>query len=48
MGQNIKIKCEICGKGIAHGISYYSLFGQKACSEKCMKEISKKRDRENK
>ena len=35
--------CEICGAEIkTNAPNFYTLFGQRACSEKCMEELSKK------
>ena len=39
-----KVNCEICGVEIrTKAPNFYTLFGQRACSEKCMVELSKKR-----
>lgn len=36
--------CEICGAEIkTNAPNFYTLFGQRACCEKCMVELSKKR-----
>ena len=40
-----KVNCEICGVEIrTKAPNFYTLFGQRACSEKCMVELSKRRD----
>ena len=39
-----KVNCEICGVEIrTKAPNFYTLFGQRACSEKCMVELSKRR-----
>ena len=39
-----RITCEICGSEIKSGPSLYTLFGQRACCDECMYEISKKQE----
>jgi molybdopterin-biosynthesis enzyme MoeA-like protein len=37
------VHCEICGAEIkTNAPNFYTMFGQPACCEKCMEELSKK------
>lgn len=37
------VTCEICGAEIKTNVpNFYTMFGQRACCEKCMEELSKK------
>ena len=41
------VKCEICGNEIKSGPgSYFSMFGQKACSTDCMEKLAEIQNKE--